>query len=247
PTRIWRALRYEQRLGFKLEPATEELLRRDVGMICKVSGDRIRHELERILDEERPEIVIRRADELGVLQQLLPSLEGNSWLAKRFEGVREASPGSKVDRVLYLALLAWRLDDEHVSSLVDRLRFGRGEARVLRDIPGLRQILQTLEAQDLMRSDMCRLLQRHHPQAMRAAALAVESEVVRQRLELYLSTLRFVSPSLDGNDLKQMGVPSGKKLGWLLRALKDARLDGQVTTREQEQDMVRQWLVESKR
>ncbi|GAI51444.1 unnamed protein product, partial [marine sediment metagenome] len=45
-TRILRGLRYEQRLGFKLEPKTAELLRRDAAMLDTISGDRIRHELE---------------------------------------------------------------------------------------------------------------------------------------------------------------------------------------------------------
>jgi len=66
-------------------------------------------------------------------------------------------------------------------------------------------------------------------------------------LALYLSNLRFVAPSLDGDDLKRMGVPPGKKLGWLLQALRDARLDGKVTTKKGERDLVRQWLIQSKR
>ena len=66
-TRIWRALRYEQRLNFQLEPNTLKLLKRDIPMLDTISGDRIRHELELILDEELPEKTIRRAEELKVL------------------------------------------------------------------------------------------------------------------------------------------------------------------------------------
>ena len=50
-TRIWRAIRYEQRLSFHLESETLELVKRDAGYLKKVSGDRIRHELELILKE----------------------------------------------------------------------------------------------------------------------------------------------------------------------------------------------------
>jgi hypothetical protein len=59
--------------------------------------------------------------------------------------------------------------------------------------------------------------------------------------------LRFVTSSLNGDDLKRMGVPQGRRLGLLLQNLKDARLDGKVTARKGEQDLVRQWLIESKR
>ncbi|MBI4299995.1 MAG: CCA tRNA nucleotidyltransferase, partial [Chloroflexi bacterium] len=44
-TRIWRAVRYEQRLGFHIEAETERLLRRDVGMLKTISGPRLRREL----------------------------------------------------------------------------------------------------------------------------------------------------------------------------------------------------------
>ena len=72
------------------------------------------------------------------------------------------------------------------------------------------------------------------------------SSLVRERLEPYLSSLRFIRPYLGGNDLKQMGVPAGRRMGWLLRALLEARLDKKVTTREQEQVLVRKWLNERK-
>jgi len=71
-TRIWRGLRYEQRLDFQLEPATLKLLKRDTAMLATVSGDRIRHELELALKEELPEKILRRADELGVLARVHP-------------------------------------------------------------------------------------------------------------------------------------------------------------------------------
>ena len=184
PTRIWRALRYEQRLGFKLESDTEELLRRDVAMMDKVSGDRLRHELERILEEDCPEKVLYRAEELGALQQLHQSLKGNGWLAERFEQARQASADSKPEVGLYLALLAWRLDEEHVESFLKRLRFGGEVSRVLRDINGLKRDVQDLEAHELLPSDICHLLEHHYPQAILAAALATDYDIVRSRLEL---------------------------------------------------------------
>ena len=61
-TRIWRAVRYEQRLGFGLEPATLKLLKRDIAMLETISGDRIRHELEAVLKEDLPERALQRAD-----------------------------------------------------------------------------------------------------------------------------------------------------------------------------------------
>ena len=55
PTRMLRAVRFEQRLGFEIEERTEELLRSALDLLGRVSGDRLRHELLQILREPAPE------------------------------------------------------------------------------------------------------------------------------------------------------------------------------------------------
>jgi tRNA nucleotidyltransferase (CCA-adding enzyme) len=246
PTRIWRAIRYEQRLGFSLDADTERLLRRDLLFVDRVSGDRIRHELERILKEEQPEKAMRRAEELGALRKLSPGLKGNGWLTGRFEAARRAETDFRERGMIYLALLGWRLTESQLEAFIERLRFGGEAARVLRDISGLKKVLPSVEAEGLRPSEICRLLERHRPGAVTAAAIASDSGLVRQRIELYLSRLRFVAPSMNGDDLESMGVPSGRKLGSLLKTLKDARLDGRVKTRRGEEALVRRLLAESK-
>ncbi len=65
-TRILRAIRYEQRLGFNLERETARLLKRDISMLDTISGDRIKHELELIFREEHPEHAIKRLGDLEI-------------------------------------------------------------------------------------------------------------------------------------------------------------------------------------
>ena len=55
------------------------------------------------------------------------------------------------------------------------------------------------------------------------------------------------TPMLNGDDLKQMGVPAGRKMGRMLRELKYARLDGRVATEKEEQELIQQWLSVNKR
>jgi tRNA nucleotidyltransferase (CCA-adding enzyme) len=213
----------------------------------KVSGDRLRHELERILAEDYPEKVFYRAERLGVLRHLHPALEGNGWLGQHFDRAREAGGGSRPAVNLYLALLVWRLNDEALKSLTERLKFGGEATRVLKDIPPLKQALPGLTTLELKPSGVYYMLERHRPETIRAAALVTDSVPVRQRLGLYLSTLRFVETSLNGDDLKKMGVAQGKKMGALLKALKEAKLNGEVKTREAERKLMRKWLTKGKR
>ena len=74
------------------------------------------------------------------------------------------------------------------------------------------------------------------------AILASTDPVVRTRLNEYLDSLRHVRPSLDGNDLIALGVLQGPMVGRGLEALRDARLDGTVNSREQETELARSFV-----
>ena len=119
-TRIWRAIRYEQRLGFKIETGTLKLLKRDGVQLRTVGGYRMRRELELVLKEEKPEKALRRADRLGVLKELHPSLKADKWLVEKF---REARKSDEANPDVYLAMLASRLTDAERNEFFSYLRF----------------------------------------------------------------------------------------------------------------------------
>ncbi len=85
PTRMLRAVRFEQRFGFKIEERTLQLLKEAKPLIERVSGDRIRHELDHILDEQQAEQMLTRLDELGLLSAIHPDLTWEDWIRSRFE------------------------------------------------------------------------------------------------------------------------------------------------------------------
>jgi len=239
-TRILRGLRYEQRLGFKLESETAELLRRDAAMLDTISGDRIRHELELILKEDQPERVLRRADELGVLSKLHPSLKGNGWLSQGFDQARRLCKRTS-PLPLYLCLLVYKLTDKENEQFLSRLNFPKRITQAMRQTLQLKAIVHSLASPQLKPSDIYRSLHGYTTQSIQANAVASESPAVSRHLQLYLAKLRYVKPLLNGEDLQRMGIPSGPQLGKILEALHEARLNGQVRTREEEEKLVVTW------
>jgi tRNA nucleotidyltransferase (CCA-adding enzyme) len=239
-TRMLRAVRYEQRFGFRLEQSTEALLLRHLPMLGTISGDRIRHELELVLKEDRPEDVLERAQALGLLERVHPSLKADGWLRDKCRLARSASPPSPA---LYLALLAYRLGIAETEDLIARLRFPGRAAAVMRDACRLKAGLPALEAPGLQPSVIHRLLRDYSPTSVLACAIATDSATVRERLKLYLDRLRYVKTSLNGQALQQMGLPPGPQLGEMLGALHEAKLDGRVKTREDEAAFVRARLA----
>jgi len=238
-TRIWRALRYEQRFGFHIERRTLELLKRDIPMLDTISGDRIRYELECVFQEKAPEKGLRRAAELGILQKLHPKLTGNGWLSEKFESARRLSAPNLPSFSLYMALLTYHLTLEKIETLISYLRLPKPVAQTLRDTLEIKSRLKTLDFR-LSNSTIYRLLHGYSQTAITANLLATDSEVARQHLETFNSKLRYIKPTLTGNDLLKMGIPQGRQIKEILARLLAARLDGRVTSKHEEVEMMRE-------
>jgi tRNA nucleotidyltransferase (CCA-adding enzyme) len=239
-TRIWRAVRYEQRLDFRLEPKTSKLLKEGLAWLEAISGDRLRHELECVLKEDLPEKCLRRAGELGLLEKLDPPLRCDDWLMETFVQARERYlPDALPPAELYLALLGYRLTDAEAGKLISSLRLPKSAAQALRETIALRDNIEELSVPGLPPGRVYELLQGYGPIALTAHSLAAGSATAADHIELYLSVLRHVHPALSGDDLIRMGVPRGPRIKEILQALREARLDGRVTTKKEEEEMVR--------
>ena len=70
PLRLLRAVRFEDELGFRLEPRTEALLRASAALVVQPAGERILAELERLSADG-----YRRLDEVGLLAPLGGALD----------------------------------------------------------------------------------------------------------------------------------------------------------------------------
>jgi tRNA nucleotidyltransferase (CCA-adding enzyme) len=235
-TRILRAIRYEQRLGFKMEPQTARLLERDIPMLDAISGDRIRHELELILREKYPEYVFNRLAELGVLQRINPSLKGDGWIAEKFDKARQLSKPGYLPS-LYFCLLIYPLSERENEQFIHRLNMPKKLARTLRNTLHLKGRLSHLEKPSMKPSEIYYLLHEYDPLAIQANAIASESSPVHSHLQVFLTRLRYVKTFLNGEELRRLGISAGPELGKILQALHKAKLDGEVNTKADEEKL----------
>jgi tRNA nucleotidyltransferase (CCA-adding enzyme) len=255
PTRMLRAARLESRMGFHLDPRSEELIAEGLPLLKRVSGDRIRHELEQIFHEPEPERALCRLDELGVLAQIHSGLRCDRWLCKKYQTLREHLDAGRwmldaenwkldVDDTLflYLALLAYRLDDEGLEELIIRLKVRRDDAEELRLLPNLKSALPQL-GKARWPSAVYRLLQPYPARILAVAWVATNRKRLRERLLRYQTEWRLVEPEISGDDLKGMELRPSPLFGRLLGALRDARLDGKVGTREEEMALLERLLA----
>jgi tRNA nucleotidyltransferase (CCA-adding enzyme) len=66
---------------------------------------------------------------------------------------------------------------------------------------------------------------------------------VQRRLWRYESELRHVEPVVDGTYLKGLGLEPSPLFGQVLGAVRDARLDGEIETEQEEKALIAQLLA----
>jgi tRNA nucleotidyltransferase (CCA-adding enzyme) len=235
-TRILRGVCYEQRFDFEFEAQTARLLKRDIPMLDTISGDRIRHELEHIFEEDRPELVIKRLGELGVLHRITPSLKSDGWIAEKFEKARRLKKPAQLTS-LYFCLLIYSFSERDIEQFLARLNIPAKLSRAMRDTLRLKDRLPFIDKSSLKPSEIYYLLREYEPLTIQANAIASDSSRVHHHLQLYLTKLRYVRASLDGEELKKLGISTGPEMGKVLQILHKAKLDGEVRTRADEKKL----------
>jgi tRNA nucleotidyltransferase (CCA-adding enzyme) len=231
-TRMLRAVRYESRLSFQIDETTRQLIERDLTYLDTISGARVSRELIMMFYEPRPQTLLARCEELGLLAAIAPALhldpEGARALLRAEE--ERAAPWDEV----CLCLIAWGSDEPGVSSLVKRLSLARRHQLALCDTVKLRALLPVLQDPSQPPSSIVETLEPLAIAAVWALRLMIPGGLVGERTGRFLKEWRHLRPFLNGRALKRMGVPEGPRLGALLRMLRKARLDGLTSSREDE-------------
>ena len=246
PTRILRAIRYEQRLGFSLDKDTSAQLAAALGQgrLGAVTADRVRHELERIFAEARPELALKRAIQLGVLAAIHPGLASVGALERL---VARAPSGLLAEQPLcYLASLVYPLSRDQVEGLIGRLNLPNSWAAVVRDTIALKEMEPALADPALSASQVSTMLEGLSSVSVCAASLVSKSSQGARRLCQYWDEWRHRVPVLTGRDLVAMGVPEGPMVGSILRELRLRRIDGTLADEEGERQVVEEILSQKR-
>lgn len=250
PTRVFRAIRFEQRLGFKLGMHTERLLRSAVnmGFVDRVRPCRLLNELMIILKEENPFPAVQRLADLKLLQFVSSNLVVDSKTKDQFSRADKVLNwfellylSAAVNReVVYFLCLSSALAFDDMEQLCQRLA-----------VPKRWEQLFVVERQRYLEVYHNLNRQHHRPQRISDRELyhqfkgashelvlffmaITPYETVRSLLSHYVTKLQQIRVKLDGDDLFRLGVTRGPEMGEMLAKLLDARLDRLVVTREDE-------------
>jgi tRNA nucleotidyltransferase (CCA-adding enzyme) len=111
----------------------------------------------------------------------------------------------------------------------------------------LKEREEDLAQEGLTNREIYALLRYNSSAALLIIWLCTESQRVRERLWYYETELRYIQPAVDGEYLKDLGLKPSPLFSRLLGAVRDARLDGEVQTEEEEKALIAHLLEEQGR
>jgi len=251
PTRMLRAVRYEQRYDFKIGDRTLELLLEARPLLDRVSGDRIRHELDNIIDEDSASQMLARLNQLGLLEAIHKDIIWDDRIAAQITELEAHIPeeywslalklqGARLKRALAYILWLIPLPIYRVQGVIKRLKLPRSLAETIRaacfiwhELPELANEKPSAITTKLAKTPALAIYGMHQ---------ATDDPNARKILAAYAKKWKSITPQTTGYDLRDLGLAPGPTYKKILNDLRNAWLDGEVTTLKGEQRLLKKLI-----
>jgi tRNA nucleotidyltransferase (CCA-adding enzyme) len=245
PTRIFRAVRYENRYGFRMDEHTARLARGciEMGLVGDLSSTRLLDELEALLSEGEVEHAVPRLAELGAAAAIHPHLTADDEAVRLIRRGRELAAHYGVDAPAWrigIAAMARRMASDEVYDWLERLKMRRRDAEQIAHAvtvgPRLVERLRGLEASP---AEVVALAEPYAPDTP-LFALALED---LPALHKYFADLRGICLEVTGADLAGLGLAESPRVGEVLAELRRRKLNGELDGRESELAAARELIA----
>jgi tRNA nucleotidyltransferase (CCA-adding enzyme) len=250
PTRIFRAVRYENRYGFRMDEHTHDLAKSCVEMhlVGDLSSVRLRDELTALLSEDNVSWSLQRLCELGVAHEVHPKLATDRDTVDLAAGLDALAADLRMENEvlmwrLRLAAMTRRMSHDELYLWLEQLKLKQGDAAIVLDGVVIGPHLVTsLGREDMSDWDICKALRSTPDEALVFALACMKHGTAEQRLRRYLTDLRFRTLSVGGDDILALGAKKGPAVGSILERLREMRVREDIQGRETELAAARELL-----
>ena len=253
PTRLLRAVRFEQRFDFTIEDRTLQLMSEAHELMKQVSGDRIRHELNAILNEPKVIAMLYRLSELGLLEAISPCLKWNSQISSAvsrvianqpdvFWGLPEKFGSYTLDQIIIYLAWFYFYPEEQAAAIARRLKLSGSVIKAMGEIHKARDLMERLD--DGKPSEYVKILQGMPPISLYILYELSDEIQTRQAIRDYVLSWQKIKPFADGSTLRQHQILPGPVYRDILEKLREAWLDGHIHTREEEDRLLEDLVQE---
>lgn len=246
PTRALRAIRFEQRLGFSLEPQTEALMRDAMQYISLLTGARLRNEFNLIMAEPTMPDIMSRLAELNLLYAIHPALTWTAEHASRWTRLMDSLVGNQCPcsaatndltamRTLGYTNWLYPLAEARVVEMCARMKLPSVVKASILSAKHLAGIGDQLP--DMQPSKAALALDNFSQASLLFVCAMTEDLRLREVLLRYDREWRQMKPVTSGRTLLALGIPPGPLYRKILTTLREAWIDGTLETEADEVDL----------
>lgn len=257
PTRILRAIRFEQRYRFTIETDTLRFAKDAIErrMLGKLSYKRILQELILILSEKDPVAALERMTDTGVWKYILPEIKPEEltklpftripivigWWENRYYGTRIQA------WLVYMLVIFSRLNESQLADVLSRYPLDRYAQHTIEDSAYVPLLAQRITNDPALRSSqLYKMLNHLGTENMLYLLLHIRQEHTWDLIVKYCDIKEKIKVEINGHDLKSLGLKAGPNFKSILEELYLLKLDEVINNRKDEMDTVRQWIAEGR-
>jgi len=240
PTRILRAVRFQQRFGFAVEKKTKKLMKEalDSGIVANVKSPRYFAEFKKILFEENPVLCLRAIHHWG----------GLSFIGTKFDFTLLARVQRNIVAIkkdffycsfkrwwlVYFMALVKDIEDIHFSKILSQFNLKGREKKSLLQSRTIFGVISKLKETKLNPSFVYEILEKFNKDVIIYLRLQGSNKTVCRYIDTYLKHSSFIHLSINGKTLQKLGLPIGDAMGKILREIFYLKLDHGFDDKESE-------------
>ncbi len=254
PTRVFRAIRFEQRFGFTIGKFTLGLISNAINMdfFRGLSGKRVFSELRLILEEENPVAAIIRLNDFDLLKVVHASVKLDKFFIAMLHSIKKVLSWydllfleeSYKKWIVYFLALIYQCDTRRSREICARFELAPDYCKIFCNErfeadQCIFWLERNLPAPDSL---LYRKLTGFKTELILYMMAATKHQKVKKAISHFITDLRRVDIALKGRDLKKMKLKPGPIYREVLQAVLDARLDGKLKTKNDEIDFARRYI-----
>ncbi len=251
PTRALRAVRYARRLGFTVAPDTRNLISTALkeGVFERLSGQRLRRELEYLLAEPHPTTALELVADLGLLPAICPGLKWSDEIRSYLMEVEGQLAWHQIEQlgappepwILFLGGLALVAGANVSEDLAHRLQLGGLTRDLFLSLSASVAEINQISNSGMSLSQQAQVVEQHSTEALLLAMSGLPLQSRRNLASAAVAAVR-VQLSVTGQNLIDEGISAGPHIGRALRMTRDALIDDMIAA-----DDALRWALETAR
>lgn len=249
PTRILRAIRFQQRYQFKFANETEKFLKHAISerLWTSVTAGRYFEEFKKVLKESCVVDCLRYLHDLDALSFLGTDFQWTKEKEDQLKGVRKilewmVAKGVDVEDVslwlVYFIILIGDCSVDAIQELVSRISLSRHDSKKVISFKLEQEIVKRLDARIVRPSQVYNVLKSISLEELVVFLLKTQGQSAEACIQNYLTQYRNVRLNLKGDDLMRMGMRDGKRIGATLQYLLERKIDRGAATKEEEERLL---------